>query len=304
MRSRSSKRAGVAAISDILGKTLDNLGLMSAAKKYQVFSIWTKVVGDISRHAKPRRLSGDVLFVATASSAWSQELTFMRRSIMDKLNQSLGAEYVREIRFSEHLWDPSEDGPPGGVNPFPIMTKGEDAMPTDSIADAALAGTARRFSSTMQRRRQFLLRQGYVLCRVCGCLYPSRKPECPYCKVKKEFLARERAIAILDKAPYLPDIEILGLIGSNDAALVRRARQDLESRCLYLARSVAGREGKLFFGDAESAQAVEKLAALRAGKPVEEMSKEEMEKAVGRRLALAVKKGKRWRHGLMSGPKT
>ncbi len=39
-------------------------GLYPKARRYKVFSMWPKIVGDIARYAVPRRLSGDVLFVA------------------------------------------------------------------------------------------------------------------------------------------------------------------------------------------------------------------------------------------------
>lgn len=297
MRSNSSRGGGFAALSDVLGNALDNLGLMTKAKKYQVFSVWRKVVGDLDRHAKPRYLSGDTLFVATASSAWSQELTFMRQSIIDKLNTVLGGTYVREIRFSENAWDPVEERTLDGSGMFPAMAAGEGALPLAGISDSRLKDSARRFSSTMARRRYYLLRKGYVACGTCGCLYPSKKKECPYCRVKRELLSRERAIAILDKAPYLADEEILALTGASDATFVKRARLEMESRCLNLVRNAALREGRTGLDDSELAQIVGKLASLRAGKRVEELSREELEKAIGKRLALAVKKGRPWRRG-------
>lgn len=301
MNGHSGKKAGVAPIGDVLSKTLDNLGLFPKAKKYQVFSVWARIVGDIARHATPRRLSGDVLFVATASSAWAQELTFMRQSILDKIKDALGGDYVREIRFSEHLWDPSEDSPSLEGDLFPFMVRGDQARLMDGIPDARLASTAKRFSITMGRRRQFLIRQGYKVCGTCGCLYPSRKAECPFCKAKQELLSHNRAIAILDRAPFLGDEEILALIGSGDKDLVQRARRDLESRCLTVARNGLAREARKAADDVEIAQVIGKLASLRSGKPVEEISREELEKAVGRRFALAARKGSLWRRGSMSG---
>ncbi|NLA61367.1 MAG: DUF721 domain-containing protein [Firmicutes bacterium] len=236
MRKHSAFGTGMAPVSEVLEKTLGNMGLLVNSKRYQVFSVWPKVVGDIARHAKPRRLDGDVLFVATASSVWSQELTFMQESILEKLRVALKGDYVREIRFSEHLWDPSEDGR-RGKTVFPAAAALECGPVMDAIPDERLASSARRFSSTMARRKLYLLRRGYTHCRKCGCLYPSSKRKCPYCAVQEVWRAKRRAIAILEKNPHLTDQEVMSLIGCQDAEPVRWARQEMESRYLAVARS-------------------------------------------------------------------
>ncbi len=304
MKKRHDGPSGVAPVSQVLEKTLDHLGLLKKGKRYQVFAVWPKVVGDIARHAKPRRLSGDVLFVATSSSAWSQELSFMRQSILDKLKGALQGDYVREIHFSEHLWDPGEDagGPPPGL---PVLAKVEGEAAMDEIPDHRLASSAKRFSSTMARRKLYLLRKGYIRCRRCGCMYPPGKAECPFCKVEREWRARRRAIAILEKAPHLSDEEVLYLIGSDDREMVRSVRLELESRCLTIARNVLSAGAKRSPGDArEILGVIEKIASLRSGKAVENMTADEIEKAIGKRLFLAAKKGSQWRRGSSWGQKT
>jgi len=236
VRRTSAYGTGIASVSQVLEKTLGDMGLLLNSKRYQVFSLWPRVVGDIARHAKPRRLEGDVLFVATASSVWSQELTFMRESIIEKLRVALKGDYVREIRFSEHLWEPSEDGRRAKTG-FPVAAVGEGESAMDAIPDERLASSAKRFSRTMARRKLYLLRRGYAICPKCGSLYPSFKKECPYCAVQQEWRAKRRAIAILEKAPHLTDQEVMSLVGSGNLEPVRWARLELESRHLTVARS-------------------------------------------------------------------
>jgi hypothetical protein len=301
---RGTGGAGVAPVAQVLQKSLTNLGLLKKMRRYQVFSVWPKVVGDIARHAKPRRLAGDVLYVATASSAWSQELTFMRQSILDKLKTALQGEYVREIRFSEHLWDPTELENGTAVD-LPLMAKGEGEAAMDAIPDRQLAHYAKRFCSIMARRKVYLLRKGYVRCARCGCLYPSAKRECPFCAVEREWRARRRAIAILEKAPHLPDEEVQSLIGSVCLEPVRSARRELESRCLTIARSALNADGKWAAVDRnEITGAIEKMAALRSLKPAADMTAHEIEKAVGKRLFLAAKRGSQWSRGSSWARKT
>ncbi|HHY76676.1 MAG TPA: DUF721 domain-containing protein [Firmicutes bacterium] len=236
MRRSPYYSTGLARLSQVLEKSLDNMGLLTHTKRYQVFMVWPRVVGDIARHARPRRLDGDVLFVATASSVWSQELTFMKETILARLRAALGGDYVREIRFSEHLWEPAQD------SRKPVRAFSADQVPWDGsvlepISDEKLASSAKKFALAMARRRLYLLRRGYTHCSACGCLYPSFKKECPYCAVKRELRAKRKAIAILEKAPHLTDQEVMGLIGSQDLGAVKTARSELESRSIAIARS-------------------------------------------------------------------
>jgi hypothetical protein len=316
---------GSSGLAEILNKTLDDLGLFRKARKYQVFSLWSKIVGDISRHAKPRRLQGDVLFVATASSVWSQELTFMQESIVARINQALGGQHIREVRFSEHLWGAQEDGQArrgGGAQPRreswgPEGEPGEPVHPKGlgaEIADVSLLQSFRRTAGTMMRRRRYLLASGYKLCRTCGNVYPAEKSECPACKVKREFVAYNRAIAILDRRPELGNEELSRLADLPDPWLVERARRELESRLASIIRNRLGgpSRGETSYqaGAAASAMgpvrgraslnkgperteliaAVKKLASLRSLAPFECLSPEDVEKAVGRRLSTLVKK--------------
>lgn len=297
MRRPTTHGTGVAPVSEVLEKTLGEMGLLTKSKRFQVFSVWPKVVGDIARHAKPRRLDGDVLFVATASSAWSQELTFMRESILAKLRAALKGDYVREIRFSEHLWEPSEHERRRKVG-LPVMARSEGQSSMEAIRDERLAHSARSFSRTMARRKLYLLRRGYIHCQRCGCLYPSSKKECPYCAAEREWRAKRRAIAILEKAPHLTDEEVLNLIGFSDVEPVRWARLELESRLLTIARSALSAGANRGPSDAvEFLEAIHKISALRCKKPVTEMTAQEMEKAVGKRLFLAAKGGNPWSRG-------
>lgn len=301
---------GALGLSDILNKTLDDLGLFPKARKYQVFSLWGKIVGDIAKYAKPRRLQGDVLFVATASSVWSQELYFMREAIVAKVNQALGGQHIREVRFSEHMWGAADDGDA-------VRREGPVALPQDAaeaarlkslggeIADPVLLSAFRKIAGTMARRRRYFLAKGYRLCAVCGCVYPREKTECPACKLMREFVAYNRAIAILDKRPEVESSELSRLAGLLDPWLCQRARREVESRLLSFIRyrlaaaardaesglPKRGRSPERDVSRAEVAAAVRKLASLRSLLPFESMRPEEVETAVGRRYAALARKG-------------
>jgi predicted Zn-ribbon and HTH transcriptional regulator len=293
-------------LGDILNKTAGDLGLFPKAQKYRVFSIWHKVVGEVSRQARPRRLQGDVLFVATASSVWSQELTFMRQVILSKLNHALGGEYIREIRFSEHLWGAQEGSASPGAGPG-LLAESDSGSPERAVAgpevggdidDPSLSRAVRKVAASMARRKGSLLARGYQLCRKCGYVYRGDKRECPACRAERESRAYLRAIAILDKQPELGTAELAMLADVPDPWLAERARREVESRLLSRigyrlgapsrAGSRASKRGAA--ARAELVEAVRRLASLRSMKPAGMMSLEELENAVGRRLAAVLSK--------------
>ena len=70
----------------------------------------------------------------------------MRESILASFRAALKGDYVREIRFSEHLWEPSEHERRRKVG-LPVMARrGQSSMEAIRMSPAH---SARSFSRTM-----------------------------------------------------------------------------------------------------------------------------------------------------------
>ncbi len=70
----------------------------------EVLQQWPDVVGTaVAAHTRPHSIQRGVLSVATASSAWAQNLLFERQRILQKLNQRLSTP-LSDIRFSTGHW--------------------------------------------------------------------------------------------------------------------------------------------------------------------------------------------------------
>jgi predicted nucleic acid-binding Zn ribbon protein len=66
----------------------------------QVWQIWDRVVGDVvSNNAKPAAFKGRLLLVYVTSSAWLHQLQFLKREIIDKLNEALGKARIDDLKF-------------------------------------------------------------------------------------------------------------------------------------------------------------------------------------------------------------
>lgn len=277
----------------ILEKTMTRLGFLQKARKYQVFSQWEKMVGRMAKHARPRRLDGDVLFVATASSVWSQELTFMSKAIISKINQALGGEYIKDIRFSEHLWRT--------VSPEEKLQKREDELYGEEdfeevapevslyIQDKEIDRALRKTFAAMEKRKMRLLRKGYRACPDCGCLYPPSKKECPFCRNAREITGYNRALSIIDRYPHLPASAVCRLIKVDDPWIPEMAKREVEARWLSAVRAfMASRRRQV---PPEIAEAVLKLASLRTERPVAKLGTAEVEQVLGKRMASLAAKG-------------
>lgn len=77
----------------------------------RLLSCWQEVVGKvIATHTKPISIERDVLWVATSSAAWAQNLTFERQTLLKKINKILPTSLV-DIRFSTARWQSSKKKP-------------------------------------------------------------------------------------------------------------------------------------------------------------------------------------------------
>jgi predicted nucleic acid-binding Zn ribbon protein len=97
---RRQKRAIDFNVKSAVKDALHRLNLDARMREYAVWGVWTKAVGDtIAQQAQPAFVRGGILFVKCSSSAWIQQLHFMKGTIRDSLNRLLGNEVIKDIRF-------------------------------------------------------------------------------------------------------------------------------------------------------------------------------------------------------------
>jgi hypothetical protein len=88
-------------LGQILQRALKQRNILLHFKDQHLWDAWHKAVGKtISAQTRVDRLDRDTRFVKVSSSAWMQQLQFVKREILDKLNEILGKESVRNIFFS------------------------------------------------------------------------------------------------------------------------------------------------------------------------------------------------------------
>lgn len=69
--------------------------------RWKLWAKWPEVVGPtIAKNAEPVAYTNGILYLWVRHSAWMQQLVFMREHIQSTINQKMGQNYVRTIRFT------------------------------------------------------------------------------------------------------------------------------------------------------------------------------------------------------------
>jgi len=69
-------------------------------KEHRAVELWPQVVNEqVSKHTTPIMIKNGILTVLTSSSVWAQELRYTKKEMISKLNEKIGEEVVRDIRF-------------------------------------------------------------------------------------------------------------------------------------------------------------------------------------------------------------
>jgi len=87
-------------VDSILERALNKLNLGIKLKRYQIWEVWDSVVGEhIARQAQPHQIRNMILWITVSSSTWMQQLEFMKKQIIDRLNERIGERVIKDIRF-------------------------------------------------------------------------------------------------------------------------------------------------------------------------------------------------------------
>jgi predicted nucleic acid-binding Zn ribbon protein len=96
---------------------------------------WRSLVSpQVLQHTRPLAISRQVLWVATSSAAWAQNMALQRYSLLNRLNPML-AEPLADIRFSSALWHNIPPNPSDGTKAVPSGQPHPSDLPSNWLAD-------------------------------------------------------------------------------------------------------------------------------------------------------------------------
>ena len=92
---------GMSPLGDLLSPTLKRMGIHGAIRDLQVAEVFAEVVGPaLAPHCKALRISRGVLVVDCANPALAQQLHLESERIIPAINERLGGELIKRMRFA------------------------------------------------------------------------------------------------------------------------------------------------------------------------------------------------------------
>ena len=87
-------------VSGVLDRLLARLGLDGELRAQRAVDEWARIVGPrVASHARARSCRDGVLCVEVDGSAWMHELSYLERTLVQRLNRELGATVIRDVRW-------------------------------------------------------------------------------------------------------------------------------------------------------------------------------------------------------------
>lgn len=79
---------------------LKQLGIGERLRQYEVLDLWASVVGEqISKATEAESIRDGKLFVRVKHAAWRNELLYLKKEIIDKINGEMKQKIVKDIIF-------------------------------------------------------------------------------------------------------------------------------------------------------------------------------------------------------------
>ncbi len=84
----------------VLESVMRGQDLSSDIEAYRVFSQWGDIVGQrLAAHARPARVSRDVLYVEVDDNLWLTQLKYMKADMLKRLDRGIKPGLFKDLKF-------------------------------------------------------------------------------------------------------------------------------------------------------------------------------------------------------------
>ena len=155
------KQPNLQRLSNVLTGILKKHNIFFDSEEQRLLEVWQKAVGpQISVQTRPDRLKRNTLFVKVSSSVWMHQLHILKQEIIEKINQLLGKELIKNIHFSmgdiPSTMPTNSYSSPFSPDSYPLRDKDKELIEKSisSVADRELKEILRRvMTKNIIRRR-------------------------------------------------------------------------------------------------------------------------------------------------------
>jgi predicted nucleic acid-binding Zn ribbon protein len=156
MADKRKKMPRPLAVANLLDGIFAGHPLEGRLREGRIWQVWDTVVGKgVAAKAQPVGFRDGTLTVVVSSAPWMQQLTFLKKGIIDKLNEKLGDDLVHDLYLKAGKPHPPSRTPSSSKKPERPLTEEESlriAEQTASVSDPelreALAGILSRSLKT------------------------------------------------------------------------------------------------------------------------------------------------------------
>ena len=87
-------------ICDLIDKTSRKTGIKERLSLYRLERNWTDIIGDpVASHSHPHKMYGRTLYINVEHPTWLQELSFLKKEILKKIQSNVTNPKITDIRF-------------------------------------------------------------------------------------------------------------------------------------------------------------------------------------------------------------
>ena len=100
MTKKKDKDKEAEPIGELVNQVLGKYRKESDHEITKLWDLWEDTVGEpIAENTRPAAFKGKILIVYVSSSTWMQQLQFLKKDMITKINNVLGEELIEEIKF-------------------------------------------------------------------------------------------------------------------------------------------------------------------------------------------------------------
>lgn len=230
-------RRGVSSLGAVLSREKDRrTGFSKSIALAELAVSWDKLMkGHFAVNSAVHSMKDGVLFIAVEEPAWAQQMSMMKRHILESFRGQCDLDGVKDIRFG--AFGSAEMGPPVDAPHWKRSESMDEGGRELSPASGAILGRLEgRLPAGARRMLRSSLQDGDLAgegsigkCAIC-CLPTGGKGRyCPVCAIKPNPVRLREAVACLMDCPVADDTSVVsacGLDGVDDTyGILKEARR-------------------------------------------------------------------------------
>ncbi|WP_408955296.1 DciA family protein [Natroniella sp. ANB-PHB2] len=197
-------------IKEVLEQTLNQLGIENKIKEKQVLGFWKKInKKEINLHTEAKYINNGVLFVTVDDPTWAHQLLFMKKKLIQKINDKLDINLVKDIRFKVgSVFKKKSNSQSEGENNYQkikLSLQEQEGIKeiTQEISDPNLKNNLYKLMKTFKEKNKWKKINSWKVCPSCSVLTSPKNDKCPICELKNNKKLSLEIESLLSSSPWI-----------------------------------------------------------------------------------------------------